>query len=583
MPSITKYQWMLKEVDDPSVVPQIAEALNDLPEALARALVLRGVTTFEAARDYFRPSREHLHDPFLMQDMDAAADRVAQAIQQGERVLVYGDYDVDGTTSSALMTDFLRARGVEADYFIPDRFEHGYGLNKAGIDHAAEWGARLIIAIDCGITAVEEAAYAREQGIDLIICDHHTAPKAMPEAVAVLDPKRPECGYPFKELSGCGVAFKLVQATLARLGDDPEHAFRYLDLVAISTASDIVPLHGENRVLMREAFARMAQEPPRLGLRALAEQSGIDFDDVTVDRIVFTIGPRINAAGRMQHASQAVDLLLADDMDEARHLARELDRVNKDRRELDRAIRDEAFRKADLQMAGRHRHALVLHDADWHQGVIGIVASRLVEQFHRPSIMLCTANGAAKGSARSVNAVNIYEALTACEDLLTQFGGHDYAAGMTLPEENVPALRDRLDAVVGEMVDGKPNAFMPTIEVDAHVALSDIDERFWAVLKQFAPFGPENMKPIFVARDLQVVGRPRTVGKSDAHLKFRVGHDGAPTRDAIGFGLGGHLATLQRSQRQGVPFKLAFSLEENTWRGRTTLQLRARDLQLQED
>ena len=576
---IKKYRWILKDGVDAEAVQQLAAQLNDLPQALARALVLRGVTTFEGARRYFRPALEHLHDPFRMQDMAAAADRVAAAIQEGERVIVYGDYDVDGTTSTALMTSFLRSEGVEAGYFIPDRFEHGYGLSQAGIDHAHDQGAALIIALDCGITAIEEAAYARGLGIDLIVCDHHTAGDTWPDAVAVLDPKRPDCDYPFKELSGCGVTFKLVQAVLSRLGRDPEEAHAYLDLVAVSTASDIVPLVGENRVLMREGFARLKANA-RVGLRALAEQGGVDFDGVTVDRIVFTIGPRINAAGRMEHASQAVELLLTDDWTTARHLAADLERVNDQRREMDRQIRDEAFRKAELQMAGRFRHALVLHDPGWHQGVIGIVASRLVDRFNRPAVMLCTANGQAKGSARSITGVNIYDALASCGDLITQFGGHDYAAGLTLPEANVDALRDRLNLAVEAMTTHE--TLLPAIEIDAEVPLAHLDDRFWAILKQFAPFGPDNMKPIFHARDLYVVGRPRTVGRGGDHLKFSVGADGAERRDVIGFGLGGHLGTLEESQRGGRPLELLFSLEENTWKGRTTLQLRARDLRLGE-
>lgn len=572
-----KYRWVLKNIADAGLVPTLARQLNDLPEALVRALVLRGVTTFDDARRYFRPTKETLHDPFLMQDMAAAADRVAQAIRQGERVLVYGDYDVDGTTSTALMTSFLRSQGVPADYFVPDRFEHGYGLNNAGIDHARRCGAKLLIALDCGITAIDQAAYARSLGIDLIICDHHTAGATWPDAVAVLDPKRPDCNYPFKELSGCGVTFKLVQATLSRLGQDPEAACCYLDLVAVSTASDLVPLVGENRVLMREGFDCL-RDGARIGLRALAKQSGIEYDGVTVDRIVFTIGPRINAAGRMAHARQAVDLLLADDWATAQHLAQELERVNNDRRALDQQTCDEALRKAEIQMGGRFRHALVLHEPAWHQGVIGIVASRLVDQYHRPSVMLCTANGMAKGSARSIPGINIYNALKACDDLISQFGGHDFAAGLTLPEANVPALRDRLDRVVGEMIT-EPDVLLPSIEIDAELALGDLDERFWAVLKQFAPFGPDNMKPIFQASNLRVIGTPRTVG-GGAHLKFAVAQDGAPARDVIGFRMGKRLATVEQSQRQGQPLDLLFSVNENEWNGRTTLQLVARDLRL---
>lgn len=577
------YRWVLRPVDDPAAVTAMQQQLNDLPEALARALVLRGIDTFDAARAYFRPTLDALHDPFLMQDMDAAADRLAQAIRQGERVLVYGDYDVDGTTSTALMTHFLRAMGAEADFFIPNRFTHGYGLHTDGIDRAVASGARLILTLDCGITAHAEAEYAREKGIDLIICDHHTAADVPPVAVAVLDPKRPTCTYPFKELSGCGVTFKLVQATLDRLGEPAERALDYLDLVAISTASDIVPLQGENRVLMREGFQRLGHTQ-RLGLRTLAEAAGLDFDRVTVDRLVFGIGPRINAAGRMGEASRAVQLLLTDDPAEAADLTRVLEKANLQRRALDRETQAQAMRQAEIQLSARMRHALVLHEPDWHQGVIGIVASRLVERFHRPAVMLCTANGAAKGSARSITGVNIYDALHACDDLLTQFGGHDYAAGMTLPEANVPAFRDRLDEVVGATM--TPEMMIPAIDVDARLDLSTLDDRFWNVLKQFAPFGPTNMRPVFHARDLAVAGEPRGVGSGGAHLKLNVRrHDdpGARSHPVIGFGLGEKLPVAQAAQRQGQPLEMVFSIEENTWQGRTSLQLRVRDLRVQED
>lgn len=573
------YRWTLRPVDDPEAVTTLQEQLNDLPEALARALVLRGIDTFEKAKRYFRPALDDLHDPFLMQDMDAAADRLVHAIRQGERVLVYGDYDVDGTTSTALMMDFLRARGVEADFFIPNRFTHGYGLHTDGIDQAAAQGARLILTLDCGITAHDEARYARERGIDLIICDHHTAGDVPPDAVAVLDPKRPTCPYPFKELSGCGVTFKLVQAALTRLGEPADRALPYLDLVAVSTASDIVPLHGENRVLMREGFEQL-RTAARLGLRTLAEQAGLDLNGLTVDRLVFSIGPRINAAGRMGEASRAVRLLLSDDPAEAQELAHLLERANQQRKALDREMQAQAIRQAEIQLGGKMRHALVLHEPGWHQGVVGIVASRVVERFHRPAVVLCTANGEVKGSARSIRGVNIYEALHACEDLLTQFGGHDYAAGLTLPEANIPAFRDRLDEVVGGIM--TPDMLVPAIDVDAVLDLHALDDRFWRVLKQFAPFGPTNMKPVFHARDLQVVGQPRAVG-SGSHLKLNVRSlRDERSRPVIGFGFGEKLPMVEAAQREGRPLEMAFSIEENTWQGRTTLQLRARDLRVQE-
>ena len=577
-----KYRWELRPVEHPDRVAALQTALNDLPEALARCLVLRGIDSLDAAKRFFRPALEHLHDPFLMQDMTAAAERVAAAVERGERVLVYGDYDVDGTTATALMTTFLRSQGVDVDYFIPNRFSDGYGLGQAGLDYAAEQGAALVIALDCGITATEEAGYARAKGLDLIICDHHTAHDELPDAVAVLDPKRPDCAYPFKELSGCGVGFKLAQATLTTLGQDPQAALDLLDLVAVSTASDIVPVVGENRLLMQEGL-RVLTEQPRLGLRALAEQAGLDLADVSTERIVFGIGPRINAAGRLGDAGEAVALMLTDDPAEARRLAGKLERINKERRAIDQQTRDEALRQAEIQLGGRMRHALVLHQPDWHQGVIGIVASRVLEHYHRPTVMLCTANGAAKGSARSIDGLNIFDALQDCADLLTQFGGHAHAAGMTLPVENIPAFRDRLDAVVEAVM--TPEMLIPTKHYDAGLHLHAIDRRFWAVLKQFAPHGPENLSPVFRGTDLLVAGEPSLVGADQRHLRFSVrqaGPDGGVCLPVIGFGMHRHLALLEQSHRQGRPFEMLFSIKENTWRGRTTLQLQARDLRLPE-
>jgi len=588
------YRWIYRSLDDPEVVPQLQEALNDLPPSLARALTLRGVTSFDEARHFFRANRANLHDPFLMADMETAADRLARAIDQGERVLVYGDYDVDGTTAAALLTDFLRSRGVDASFFIPDRYDDGYGLCERGFDEAQEQGASLVVALDCGITAHAEAAYAREHGLDLIICDHHT-PKVvdgdlkLPPALAVLDPKRPDDDYPFTELSGCGLGFKLVQATLDRRDEDPVQAFQYLDLLGISTASDIVPLYGENRILMAEGL-RALQETDRPGLRALADAADLNLPNVTsTGNIVFTIGPRINAAGRMDHASTAVELLLAASYTEAEPLAAELERLNKNRRSIDDATEAAAVEKAKRQITSRSPHALVLYDEDWHLGVIGIVASSLVERFHKPTIMLTHNGDEVKGSARSIEGINIYDALSDCEDVLTQFGGHDHAAGMSLPTDNIESLRDRFDAAIGERV--TPELLTPSIKVDAEIdlhAIGTVEDRFWAVLQQFGPFGPANAKPVFHATNLAVAGSPRTVGSDGSHLKFEVrpresDADRPPTFDAIGFGMGEKLSVLEESQERDAPFELLFSLEENTWNGQTNLQFKARDLRLEEE
>jgi len=573
----------LRPNDDSETVTHLQRELNNLPEALARILVIRGIETFEAARHFFRPTLEDLHDPLLMRDMEAAAARVVHAFHENERIIVYGDYDVDGTTSTTLMTHFLLEQGADAQYFIPDRKKDGYGLGKNGIDYAADVGARLIIALDCGITAVKEAEYIRERGMDLIICDHHTPKEILPDAVAVLDPKRADCSYPFKELCGCGVTFKLVQAIMKRQMRPPEDALPFLDLVAVATASDIVPIFGENRVLMAEGLKRLGTAP-RLGFRALAHVAGIDLANATTSRIVFGLGPRINAAGRLGDAGRAVELLIAADEDKAAKMAAELEAVNEKRRVLDHETVREAIQMAERQLAAHSRSALVLHHPKWHLGVIGIVASRIVERFYRPAVMLGNAGNQIKGSARSIHGVNIFNALTACSDLLTEFGGHDYAAGMSLLETNLPAFRDRLDEAVRAVM--TPELMLPSINIDAHLDLDVIDRRFWAVLKQFAPFGPKNSTPIFHAGNLGVVGTPRTIGRDGTHLKFKVSHrtgNGAQVMEAIGFGMRELLPVLETSQRQEVPFEMLFSVEENVWKGRSTLQLRARDMRLEKN
>jgi single-stranded-DNA-specific exonuclease len=573
-------RWLLQADPDPHLTRQLAHQLNDLPEALARSLVLRGIATFDEARLYFRPGMAQLHDPFLMLDMEAAVKRILQAREQGENVMVYGDYDVDGTTATALMTSFLRDIQVDASFWIPDRIEDGYGLCEAGIDQAVARGASLIVALDCGITAVKEAAYARAQGLDLIICDHHKPADELPDAIAVLDPKRKGCPYPFKELSGCGIGFKVAQALLMQMGEHAELAYRYLDLVAISTDRDIVPLEGENRVLMVEGLRRIRTDPG-LGIRTLAEVAGLDLASCATSQIVFGIGPRINAAGRLGDAQRAVALLMATDPQSALDIARELEQTNEKRREMDRSTLGEAAIKAERQLSGTLQHGIVVHDAGWHPGVIGIVASRLVERFYRPAIMLTTVNGVVKGSARSINGINIYEALKQCADLLTTFGGHDFAAGMALGEENIIAFRERFNEALGQMI--TPEVLTPAIDVDAHLNLNDVDKRFWSVLRQFEPFGPANMQPVFQADDLELAGKPRRLGRDGTHLKFwvRQRNQSRQAMEVIGFGMHEHFDTLQQSQVQGIPLELLFSIEENTWQGVTNIQLKARDLRLQ--
>lgn len=578
-----KYRWLPRPLDRPDVTARLQHELNNLPPALARALVLRGIDTFERARLFFRPSFEHLHDPFLMRNMEAAANRVVEAIRKKERVLVYGDYDVDGTTATALVVSFLRKYGVKVEFFIPDRFEDGYGLNIGGIEHATRIGAGLIIAVDCGITAVEEADYALSRNIDLIICDHHTPEAVLPEALAVLNPKQPECAYPFKELSGCGVAFKLVQAVLRKLDEPAQQIREYLDLVAVSTVSDVVPLYGENRVLMHEGL-KVLRSNPRLGFRMLAEQACINLAVCSTSHIVFGIGPRINAAGRMGDAGRAVELLLETDEHRAASTAAQLENANRQRRSLDQETLRQAADLAERLLNSRTRHSVVLYQPEWHLGVVGIVASRLVERFYRPVIMLSSFNGIVRGSARSINGLNIYDALKSCEDLLTTFGGHDYAAGLALPEENISAFRQRFDDAVANVL--TPDMLIPALFIDASLDLDSIDDRFWAILKQFEPHGPENDEPVFSAKDLEVIGRIRTIGRDGEHIKFIVRQrDGSNRRgiEVVGFKMSNLLPTVYASQRDGHTLEMAFSVQENNWNGRTTLQLRAHDLRLGEN
>ena len=583
-----KHRWILRPIDAGDSVRQLSRQLNDLPLPLARALAVRGITSFEEARTFFRPSADQLLDPFLMRDMEPAAERLAQAIRNRERVLVYGDYDVDGTTSAALMTSFLRDQGVDAQYFIPHRFRDGYGLSNTGIDHALAIGATLIVTLDCGITGHEPAAYARSKDIDLIICDHHTAADTLPDALAVLDPKRPDCPYPFKDLSGCGVGFKLVQATLERMGRPREASYAYLDLVSLSIASDIVPVLGENRVLMIKGLNRI-REHPRLGLRKLAEvinrvpgkSSSLDLKACCTSQIVFKIGPRLNAAGRLDEARLATDLLTATDERHAAQLAESLEKLNGQRRDLDRKTYHEALALVETSASTCLEDALVLHGPDWHLGVIGIVASRLVERFYKPTVMLASHNGEVKGSARSITGLNVYDALKDCAPLLTQFGGHMYAAGLTLPEANVDSFRERFRRAVRER--STPDILTPEIPVDAPLRLDEITPRFWSVLRQFAPFGPENKSPIFFSRDLRVVGSPSIVG--DGHLKFRVGARNGTTReiyDVIGFNMHQHLPTVRAGKENPNGLQMVYAIEENTYRGRTALQFKLKGVCLQD-
>ncbi|HSR61222.1 MAG TPA: single-stranded-DNA-specific exonuclease RecJ [Robiginitalea sp.] len=535
---------------------------------VASLLIQREIRTFEEARLFFRPSLEHLHDPFLMKDMDAAVERIERALSGQERILVYGDYDVDGTTAVALMTDYLREQKAEVASYIPDRYAEGYGLSFQGIDFAHDNGIGLIIALDCGVKALQQATYAREKGIDLIVCDHHRPGPVLPEAVAVLDPKRGDCPYPFKELCGCGVGFKLLQALQARKGLGVETLLPYLDLVATAIGADIVPITGENRVLVHFGLQVINTEP-RPGLRALMQ--GVQRDRFEVSDLVFQLAPRINAAGRMQHGEEAVRLLTETDFGKALAQAARIEALNTERRDTEQAITEEAL--AMIREAGEGgRMSTVVYRENWHKGVIGIVASRLIESYYRPTLVFTRSGDKLAASARSVRGFDLYEALEACSDCLVQFGGHTYAAGLTLEEARYEEFKARFEEQVSRTMD--PDLLTPEIRIDMPIRLDQIDARFVRILNQFAPFGPGNQTPAFLVGPLRDTGYARTVGETGAHLKLAVTQESAGPIGGIGFGLGEKLKEI----RERHPFRAVISVEENSWQGRTRIQLKFRDL-----
>ena len=570
------FRWVYSKPEYEEVVSTLQQQLG-IPDIIAHLLSIRGIDTYDKARSFFRPNLELMHDPFLMKDMHAAADRVARAIRTGnEHVLVYGDYDVDGTTSTAILYTFLKDFGINVEYYIPHRFKEGYGISEEGVQHAIEKDADLIISVDCGITAIEETKQAKEHGIDVIICDHHTVGDTIPDALAVLDPKREDCDYPFDGLSGAGVGFKLVQGTIRKLGLPDEVSHKFMDMVAISIASDIVPIIDENRVIMREGL-KIINTEPRLGIKAILDLIKMKVGDIDTANIVFSLGPRLNAAGRMGDASKAVELLIADTEAAAVASAHELESINIKRRDTDYKTMDEALDMVDEVYDMDKTATMVLHHPDWHLGVIGIVASRLVDMYSRPAIMLSTVDGKVKGSARSIKGFNIYDALKHCDDLLEQFGGHEYAAGMTLSEENLAEFRQRMNQIALEHL--RKNDFEPELNVDAELDLNDVTARFWKLLRQFEPFGPHNLRPIFVSHGIKVEGVPTIVG--NGHLKMRVSQNGSATFDVIGFNMHDYLPALRNCDEGSI--SIAYVLEENNWNGRNTLQLRLKDIHVDDD
>ncbi len=564
-------KWVAKDVGSPAEIKELSEALG-VSKRLSSLLINRGIRTFDEAESFFRPKLAMLHDPFLMADMDAAIERIKKALESKEKIMVYGDYDVDGTTAVSLVYSFFSQFTDQIEYYIPHRYTEGYGVSKLGIDTAIDNGVTLIICLDCGIKANDLIEYARDNGVDFIVCDHHLPGAELPPAVAILDPKRQECSYPYDELSGCGIGFKLVQAYSQKNGIDFEDLHQYLDLTAISIAADIVPLTGENRVLAYFGLIEINTRP-RLGIKALLELAKVK-DALTLENLVFIIGPRINAAGRIETGRNAVSLLISDDEAQARETSALIDKHNLERRELDKNITASALHMIADNPKLQTQKSTVLYHPDWHKGVIGIVASRLIENYYRPTIVLTSSNGKAAGSARSVLEFNVYEAIEACSDLLLQFGGHKYAAGLTIKTENIEAFQKKFEEVVSNTIDEK--LLIPTVELDGELHFTDITDKFYRVLKQFAPFGPCNMMPIFKTAAVLDTGYAKTVGADHTHLKLRVHEpeDIERSFSAIGFGLGDKLELVQ----SGDPFNICYTIEENVWKDKRTLQLVIKDI-----
>jgi len=555
-------RWALKDTPDHEEVNSLAAALNIDP-ILATLLIHRGIRNYDDARLFFRPDDRHLHDPFLMADMEKAILRIEEAIAAGEKILIYGDYDVDGTTAVSVVYSFFKKRYDNIEYYIPHRYVEGYGVSIKGIDHAADNGFKLVIALDCGIKAVEKVSYANSRGVDFIICDHHLPGDELPAAIAVLDPKRADCEYPYKELSGCGIGFKLIQA-YAEKNDIPfEEIACYLDLVCISIACDIVHISGENRVLAHLGLQKINTDPCT-GVKTLMEVAG-RTGTYTISDVVFQLGPRINAAGRMDDAKHAVELLIASDEDTAKEKSLDINFKNTERKGHDLSITDEALGIIERDEVLINRKSTVVFSEHWHKGVIGIVASRLTEKYYRPTIVLTRSNGHVAGSARSVHGYDLYEALCSCSDLLIQFGGHKYAAGLTLHPENIEAFAERFEEVVSATI--KPEQMVQQINIDAELHLSQIEPKFFRILNSFAPFGPENMAPVFLSRNVYVSGIAGLVGGN--HIKMAVIQQGSPGFDSIGFGLGELLPQIKKDE----PFDICYAIEENIWREKRSIQL----------
>jgi single-stranded-DNA-specific exonuclease len=568
-------RWVIKERGDIAVVRQLAGDLC-VSESLANLMVQRNITSPDEARAFFNPSLDYLHDPFMMKDMNIAVDRLYTAIKKNEKILVYGDYDVDGTTAVALVYSFLKEQYSNVEFYIPDRYKEGYGVSFQGIDFAYQNNCKVVITLDCGIKAVEKIGYARSKGLDVIVCDHHYPGDEIPKALAVLDPKQPGCSYPYKELSGCGVGFKLVHAYSKIQGIPFSKIAHYLDLVAVSIASDIVPITGENRVMAYFGLKQL-NESPRTGLKEIIREAEV-FRALSVEDVVFKIGPRINAAGRMETGGKAVELLISSDVKLAAGISREINNFNIERRTVDRSITTEAMRMISEDQSRVNAKTTVLYNPSWKKGVIGIVASRLIETYYRPTVILTESNGFATGSARSVQGYDLYQAIEACSDLLESFGGHMYAAGLTLKKENIESFIERFETYVNTTI--KEDQLLPRVFIDTELSFSEINEEYFRVMSQFQPFGPENMSPVFISRNVYDAGTGRMVGTSGEHLKLDLCQEstGTKTLPAIAFGQANHFDYI----KSGHPFEICYSLEMNEFRGNKNLQLNIRDIKTPE-
>ena len=559
--------WKIK-TPDTSLVFRLAEEFKT-SEIIGRVLANRDIESLESSRSFFDPNLSQLHDPFLMKDMDIAAGMVAEKVKSGGRIFIFGDYDVDGTTGSSTLFLFLTSLECDAKVYIPDRMKEGYGLSREGIDVAKDWGADLLISCDCGINATDEVAYANDQNLEVIITDHHMPDENLPEANAILNPKQPDCSYPFKGLCGGAVVFKLIQAVSQLLELDDDLVHQYIDLITLGTAADIVPLTDENRIIVKHGLKSLSKTK-RPGLRALLEVSGLGEKELTVGRLLFWAAPRINAAGRLGDANRAVQLMTTENLPESLKLARELDEENRQRQDLQQSMVDEAIMKVNAEVDLEKEKAIVLWDDNWHEGIIGIVASKIKETYHRPAVIISLSNGTGKGSARSVKGFDLYENLTECRELLDGYGGHPMAAGLTLNRENLEDFRTRFSNLAYETL--ADDDLVNSLDIEGEMDLNLIDGRFMDFLEKLAPFGPGNMTPKFITRHVIPVGNPRLVGNGD-HLKFRA-KKGETSYDAIGFNMGNHYEKLIT----GKPIDIAYVVEKNEWQGRTSIQLNIRDI-----